>query len=853
MGTMQSDELIVKEHEAWMNGRDTAKATQEYAYNKGIDSAAGVPAAAKAYVKSENNKATQYYATKNNYSGRGGNGMPSDAASKQDKANADNRKYNKTGGNGMPSDVAITQDAINAAKRTNVTHVDLTKTTSSSSSSSSSTTKKAKDLAVGDKVQIKDGGIDVPSGGKARKGKMYGESGPYWLTVTDIIKDYATGSKYGLPAKITLVKCSDKGEVLWEVADTDIYRQTIKTDKTNKKAVTGPAKDTKKGSDNTQDPNTASKKDKVKFTKNPNKRKDYDIGSSNGAYAPDSNSDKWYVGFDSTADDINVQVKKALAETAEISDSIYDVNVSQTPAYVPITSNNKNDKNYWNDEQYRAMLYRQGYDKDQVDAMVAEAKRTAKSKARLSTGAVYKAEYLTNWHSDGRKAELLNDKKDLIQNQYGYPVKKQHAVYNAKNVKPEDDAIHNLGNKHDIKCAKYDYQIVLDDTRLKGEKKNFEDRLCSARASLGIPVHGSKYFAKSMKMYMYNRFKVPDTNLALSKTVTHVFFTRPDLNILDESTFTANWQTRNHTDSALIWKTHPELFKLLTDYRRCGDHDNLNLLLSNNIMSFTIEDENLDTNTAGQSWAKHEIVYGEQYSGRNAGEFSCTFTETSDLSIIHLMKLWVTYIDNVGRGAWSPYYYTTDGGMTVKNKKTDWCHVYDRALDYAASVYVFVCGPDGEDVLYWTKYYGVFPVNTGSSALSWNNGPDSNMEKLNIKFAYSCKKDLSPISLLEFNNVANTAGSIDKSNRISNVPSFDSNVAGSSRPFVGSPYIEIDIGNPEIGTGEDVYSGKETHIRLKHRYPEIYSNMDGKQLVGFKDSVLYRTHYSNDKTENATA
>ena len=124
---------------------------------------------------------------------------------------------------------------------------------------------------------------------------------------------------------------------------------------------------------------------------------------------------------------------------------------------------------------------------------------------------------------------------------------------------------------------------------------------------------------------------------------------------------------------------------------------------------------------------------------------------------------------------------------------------------------------------------------------------------MNIKFAYSCKKDLSPISLLEFNNVANTAGSIDQSNRISNVPSFDPNVAGSSRPFVGSPYIEIDIGNPEIGTGEDVYNGKETHIRLKYRYPEIYSNMNGKQLVGFKDSVLYRTYYSSDKTKNATA
>ena len=193
MGTMQTDEQIIKEHDDWYNsGRNTSNATGA----RPNDDLTSVPASEKANIKAQNDKGTQYYAhAHDDYSTKGGNGMPSNIASAQDKDNAANRKYSKTGANGMPSDVAIKQDSINAATRKNAS--------ASSSSKSSGSSKTAKNLAVGDKVQIKNGGIDVTNGAKAVKGKMYGESGPYWATITSITKDYSTGSRYGLPAKIT--------------------------------------------------------------------------------------------------------------------------------------------------------------------------------------------------------------------------------------------------------------------------------------------------------------------------------------------------------------------------------------------------------------------------------------------------------------------------------------------------------------------------------------------------------------------------------------------------------------------------------------------------------------------------
>ena len=241
-----------------------------------------------------------------------------------------------------------------------------------------------------------------------------------------------------------------------------------------------------------------------------------------------------------------------------------------------------------------------------------------------------------------------------------------------------------------------------------------------------------------MKIYMYNRYKVPDLNLAHNRTFTHVFFTRPDVNLLwnINGVVDINAQASDHTDTAFLWRRNPDLFKLLTNNVKCGDSNNFNLLLSNQIQSFQLNNEGISTHKSQRSWNDHEMVYGESYNGKIAGEFSCTFDDTSEYSIINLMKLWITYIANVSTGAWSPAYPTEKELREGKGS----CHVFDRAMDYGASVYVFKCGPDGEDILYWTKYYGVFPIVTGTEALSWDKGtPIGDLQKVTMTFAYCYK------------------------------------------------------------------------------------------------------------------
>ena len=190
-----------------------------------------------------------------------------------------------------------------------------------------------------------------------------------------------------------------------------------------------------------------------------------------------------------------------------------------------------------------------------------------------------------------------------------------------------------------------------------------------------------------------------------------------------------------------------------------------------------------------------------------------------------MLKLWLTYIDNVSSGAWSPNY-------TTKYSRN---HAHHRALDYAASMYVFKCAPDGETILYWSKYYGVFPTVSGSGALSWERSSSiANTPSLNITFAYSMKRDMSPISLVEFNANAHVS---EKDLKNGSMPAFDYNNAGSTRPFVGTPFVEFTLYNPILdGTAaNDVYSGPRAQMKLKYLNDAV-----SKKSKKRTDAQLYR-------------
>lgn len=617
------------------------------------------------------------------------------------------------------------------------------------------------DVYVGDRVQIVNGGMDVTNGLRARSGKYYGEGGPLWATVVLIDTQWRTGGAFGLPSVVTKVRCqADNGVVVWQVQPKDIAPNVIRKSKPEEVQKEPEPKPTP-----TPPPTEQGNNDLTPPT--PPKPTPIQTATvSLYRYAPKAGQLNWDSG-----PKVTPHLTGTLPSTIEISD--HQVPLSSLPQ-VPNISYPTKTTGSWRklNSQERASI---GPDME------------------IDESAIVGAKFQTVWEHEGKRSELLAENINEHQNAFGFPYTDSK-----------------MASKRNI-ARKYDFQIIPGDPRFKN-MMSLEDKLRDFRASVGLPVHGSNDLARAMKYYMYNRFKVPDLNLAHSKSVTYVFFSRPDLNILCGGT--ANQQCLNHTEAAMVWRRYPEIFKLLTDRVRCGDQNNFNLLLSNQCTSFDIRDEDLSTLEAGKSWNEYSMAYGDAYSGRTAGEFSCNFNETSDYSVINLIKFWITYIDNVARGAWSPSYNLTGSGVSTSNPNAS--HVYTKTLDYAASAYVFKCGPDGEDILYWSKYYGAFPISTGAGALSWDNDAGiGGTPKLSIRFKYAFKKDMSPVSLLEFNHLANVGD-----NPIAEA-SFNPDYAHSSRPFVGTPFIEMFLGNPTlVSNGVNTNQHAKTSLRLKFMPPD---------------------------------
>lgn len=608
-------------------------------------------------------------------------------------------------------------------------------------------------LEVGDLVQIAETAVDVVTGKRPRYDDLYVEGRSKWGTVLNIVDKFKTKDFGGAIKEITKIAIGDKreGTVRWQVEEKDVADNVIK----------------------------ASKVDLIKEIAN-----EVDIGKRARALLKDTADDAVVsiakkLGLDSESIDAirrGVGLSDAVNEGAGVLQSIVGGSDDPGEPYATTVKSSKVDNGGPTSSTIVSgeltdpvgpetkEVPDNPFVKDEIKQMepISFEPNLLGVDMKVATD-IERIGIRTAMSNESKRQIMLNMDTENIQNNYQFPAM----------AKPADG----------LKPARYDYKINLGDDRYP-LVRNMEDELMKFRASVGLPVHGSTDIARAMKYYMYNRFKTPDINLAHTKSFTHIFFTRPDLNIL-EYNGGANKQTRSNTESAMIWKRHPDLFKLLTDYRRCKDNNNFNMLLSNQCISFDIKDESLSTLDVGRSWSGHEMSYGDRYMGNSADQFSCTFTETSDYSVINMIKLWITYIDNVSRGSWVPSYNLQGSGVSTQINMS---HIYTRSLDYAASCYAFKIAPDGEDILYWSKYYGIFPINTGANALTWNlENTSGGPVNLNITFKYSFKRDMSPISLLEFNRAANI---IDEQDAVAEA-SFNPNYGLCSRPYVGAPYIEM--------------------------------------------------------------
>lgn len=229
------------------------------------------------------------------------------------------------------------------------------------------------------------------------------------------------------------------------------------------------------------------------------------------------------------------------------------------------------------------------------------------------------------------------------------------------------------------------------------------------------------------------------TDIELQSLRQWVFFVRPECNIVNEynPTVISN-NCRNDRFMQYMVQAHNVVSRQLT-MELTSNHDFMTFPLGR-IESMQIPDLSIKNSTISQPYTNLLMPYGgNAWESKTGGTFDVTFREDSELRIHRLIQLWVHYIDCVSRGEFAP-----------KDK-----YVRFNKIDYASSVYYVICAPNGEDILWWSKYTGVFPTSVPNSDLGFNlRGEVDN--KVSVPFVYYYHESLNPDIMADFNRNAKT-------------------------------------------------------------------------------------------------
>ncbi len=263
----------------------------------------------------------------------------------------------------------------------------------------------------------------------------------------------------------------------------------------------------------------------------------------------------------------------------------------------------------------------------------------------------------------------------------------------------------------------------------------------------------------------FDRFYSVYPNIELTDLKQYVFLVRPELNVLSDSNPNKVSDTCSKDNwMKLMAKDNNIMMRHLTTALD-PNHDFMTYLVGRT-ESLQIPDYSLKNYSISQPYTNFLMPYATNaIESRTGGTFDIIFREDNMLRLHKLFYTWMYYIDGVSRDIFKPKYK-----YIIYNK-----------FDYVTSVYHFVCAPDGESILWWSKYTGCTPINVPNSDMSFNlrGSPDN---KLAISFAYFLHEAMTPDILADFNE--NSRASMNQY-----VPTYDEYSHGTGNALVGAPFI----------------------------------------------------------------
>ena len=250
-------------------------------------------------------------------------------------------------------------------------------------------------------------------------------------------------------------------------------------------------------------------------------------------------------------------------------------------------------------------------------------------------------------------------------------------------------------------------------------------------------------------------------------------------------------QTLYDEDFSSAYSRMPHIIKLLSPWYVTGsyptmasdvnnlvenpdmDGSNWNFLFSNRVQGLGVAPTTMNVHeTIGKSIEGYTITPAQFVESRQGSQIDLTFTDTKNLEVFEMARLWMLYMYKRQKGIFLPPYngYARSNDFKFNGEKLQGplsgtqftrMHPYDRAIEYGASMYDIITNETGTKILYWCKYYGIYPIAAAPTLDNSQNQPITSVTTT-ISFKYHYRLENNNKTLVEFNHDAGLTTDIGK-------------------------------------------------------------------------------------------
>lgn len=271
----------------------------------------------------------------------------------------------------------------------------------------------------------------------------------------------------------------------------------------------------------------------------------------------------------------------------------------------------------------------------------------------------------------------------------------------------------------------------------------------------------------------FSRFGFIDPYNTNTVTKEYIFFTKMDLHLFEPNTNNLNPEIQNNQFFVECFNNYKEtMYQLQESVSQYTANSPFCNLLSNTVASsLELPDISMQTLETAANIAGTKMEYPLAVTdSSNMQDFSLDFEDTKHLDVYMFFRIWYEY-----------ELLKKDGLVTPPKKE----YIINKILHDQMSCYKIIVGEDGETIIHWSKYWGVYPSSIPRSIFGdLQDGPI----KISVSFKSQWVEDMDPLILQDFNAIVQPK--LSRYNK--DIPIYDTKRAMINGQWCNVPYITRD-------------------------------------------------------------